>query len=768
MSQTYKLILDTDLIPDSRITINDNFEALRTSFEGASFPSSPSKGQIAYINDNLYIYDGTAWKKIWYESNDGSGSTLDADTVDSLHASSFVRSDADDTMNGSYTVTGDLIIQGGLTVQGSTTTLDTQQLLVEDNIITLNSNVTGSPTIDAGIEIERGTAANTSIIWDETNDYWKLTEDGTNYKRIYHDSYHPVADKLNTARTISLSGDVSGSTSFDGSSNVSITATVADNSHNHTSANISDATSSNTANMIVKRDASGNFSAGTITATLNGSADKVDGYHASQTKAASTIPVADSSGYINSWVKQGSGSTLDADTVDNLHASSFVRSDADDTISGDITLTGALGYTQTTDVEGVHIIQPQGGIYTCNDYSITGYLKITLPVSWTSSMLRFTIDFYDYAGDTDGESWSMEIGGYNYAPSSSWINCFAVVKTSRTDRFFNVRFGHDGTKCAIYVGESGSTWSYPQIAIRDVLVGYSNANMENWADGWSVGFTTTLGTITKTVTAGLTADYALNADKLDGYHAGNASGNIPISNGTVNTNLNADLLDGYHASSFLQASSYTASDVLTKIKTVDGSGSGLDADTLDGYQPSTSNIANTVVLRDGSGNFSAGTITTKSITPSATTTYDIGTSSTKYNNVYAVTFSGTASTAQYADLAEKYICDESLPIGTLVSVCDSEDEVSITSSELCYTVVGIVSENPAYLMNVESKGLPIALKGKVKVRVVGKVKKGDVLVSSVLPGVARTIKDKSELLYKVAIALESKDTDTEGLIYCIL
>jgi hypothetical protein len=50
-------------------------------------------------------------------------------------------------------------------------------------------------------------------------------------------------------------------------------------------------------------------------------------------------------------------------------------------------------------------------------------------------------------------------------------------------------------------------------------------------------------------------------------------------------------VDGYHASSFLQASSYTASDVLTKIKTVDGSGSGLDADTVDGYHASAFALA---------------------------------------------------------------------------------------------------------------------------------------------------------------------------------
>jgi len=66
------------------------------------------------------------------------------------------------------------------------------------------------------------------------------------------------------------------------------------------------------------------------------------------------------------------------------------------------------------------------------------------------------------------------------------------------------------------------------------------------------------------------------------------------------TNLNNDKLE---------TTSYTASDVLTKIKTVDGSGSGLDADLLDGLNPSSSNTASTIVSRDSSGNFSAGTIT---------------------------------------------------------------------------------------------------------------------------------------------------------------
>jgi hypothetical protein len=89
-----------------------------------------------------------------------------------------------DTSLTEQTKAGNLIIGGNLTVNGTTTTLNTENLIVEDNIITLNSNVTGSPTLNAGIEVERGTSDNVSLLWNETSDRWTLTGDGTNYYPI--------------------------------------------------------------------------------------------------------------------------------------------------------------------------------------------------------------------------------------------------------------------------------------------------------------------------------------------------------------------------------------------------------------------------------------------------------------------------------------------------------------------------------------------------------------------------------------------------------
>ena len=77
------------------------------------------------------------------------------------------------TFNG-LTISNNLTVTGNLTVNGTQTILNTETLTVDDNVIILNNNVTGSPTEDAGIEIERGSQANKTFIWDESEDYWSL------------------------------------------------------------------------------------------------------------------------------------------------------------------------------------------------------------------------------------------------------------------------------------------------------------------------------------------------------------------------------------------------------------------------------------------------------------------------------------------------------------------------------------------------------------------------------------------------------------------
>ena len=213
----------------------------------------------------------------------------------------------------------------------------------------------------------------------------------------------------------------------------------------------------------------------------------------------------------------GAGSGLDADTLDGVSSASFVRSDADDSISGDLNTTAALSYTQGT---GVHVLRPQGGMYTTNTSSITGAIKIVLPVSWTDTMLRFEIDIYDYAGDEEGESVKLLVGGYTWSGGSSWLNVFAHLISGRSDRNYIVRFGHDGNKCCLVIGSTAGVWSYPQISISNFVGGYSGATASNWADGWGIGFVQFLSgiTITKSSTAKMVS---YNSQRLDGFTGAN-------------------------------------------------------------------------------------------------------------------------------------------------------------------------------------------------------------------------------------------------------
>jgi hypothetical protein len=99
---------------------------------------------------------------------------------------------------------------------------------------------------------------------------------------------------------------------------------------------------------------------------------------------------------------------------------------------------------------------------------------------------------------------------------------------------------------------------------------------------------------------------------------------------------------------------------------------------------------------------------------------------------------GVSVQAKYADLAEHYVADADYPAGTVV-VFGGEKEITISTQSHDTAVAGIISTNPAYLMNAAVAGLPVALQGRVPCRVQGPVKKGDVLVTGTTPGVAQRI-----------------------------
>ena len=136
-----------------------------------------------------------------------------------------------------------------------------------------------------------------------------------------------------------------------------------------------------------------------------------------------------------------------------------------------------------------------------------------------------------------------------------------------------------------------------------------------------------------------------------------------------------------------------------------------------------------------------------------------GTSLTASANIVAPLFVGTATSARYADLAEKYLADAEYPIGTVVCV---GGEKEVTESYMVSRPIGVVSKNPAYMMNSELEGgTYIALKGRVPIRVIGTISKGQPLIPSHINGVARqgTWNDNY-----FAVSLESSDAYEERLV----
>jgi len=124
----------------------------------------------------------------------------DKPTSDSL----FVHLVGTETISGEKTFIDNVVILGSLTVAGSATFLNTSEVLVKDNFITLNSNVTaGAPVLDAGINVSRGNQPKAEIRWNETTDQWTIGIEGDDQPILTPDNAGAYLD----SRFVNITGD---------------------------------------------------------------------------------------------------------------------------------------------------------------------------------------------------------------------------------------------------------------------------------------------------------------------------------------------------------------------------------------------------------------------------------------------------------------------------------------------------------------------------------------------------------------------------------
>lgn len=358
-----------------------------------------------------------------------------------------------------------------------------------------------------------------------------------------------------------------------GTLNTNLNADMTDGLHVHSGRN-------NEANKIVRTDGSGYIQAGWINTTSGDmgttAIDRIycsnDGYIRYKTKA----------NFINGldayWANikvSSSSSTSTSPTFNTAYTSNWFRSTGatgwySESYSGGIYMTdstyvrvynskafyvsnstyyaintagGFYGKLYSLNTER-YILKPWGADYRTTTGTHTGAICITLPASIGNTMVSMWIDIYNYVSHT---SFSVHIGGYTYN-NSTWANSPSAMVYGANH---TVRLGHNGTSFVIYIGETNSTWSYPQVSVRDIVLGYS-PSYSNWANQWSISFVTSFSNVTATIT-----NYTWTSRNQTGLFTsfGNSGNNITATIGgttktfTVNyaSNAgNADTVDGQH------------------------------------------------------------------------------------------------------------------------------------------------------------------------------------------------------------------------------
>lgn len=291
---------------------------------------------------------------------------------------------------------------------------------------------------------------------------------------------------------------------------------------------------------------------------------------------------------------------------------------------------------------------------------------------------------------------------------------------------------------------------------------YSNMNNSNQASALAtpffVDFADNLPTVDNSFDLGSTTKKfaEVHATTFRGDLVGDVTGNISGTvTGTVNTTQPSNFLD-------VSCDDLTVAGNLI----VNGTTTTLNVNELE-VEDTIITVAKGVA--NGSAANGAGLEIDLGSNGSSTMTYDSGNDRMVFNkDVQASIFHGLSTSARYADLAEKYNADKEYDPGTVVKLGGAQ-EITETTQLGDQDVFGVISTQPAFLMNAEADGLPVAMTGKVPVKVEGIVAKGERLISSNRPGFAQGIGARGyDAREVIGRALQAHDSNAPGVIMAIV
>ena len=257
-------------------------------------------------------------------------------------------------------------------------------------------------------------------------------------------------------------------------------------------------------------DASGNSTfPGSVTATGAVSGSNLSGTNTGDNAGVTSVGNGNGMNFTTftttGTVTLGTPSTLTAATTNALTASShtheitgFLTAEVDTlatvTGRGNSTSLGIItnGYMSS---ESTRFLSPAGAAYNTSASAPVGAFRIKLPVNsrtW-SAMFMFTVNIYNY---TTGSTESYRIGGHQNG--TNWYN-ISAHHISDVKAPYTVRFGYVGADACIWIGETNTTWSYPQVFVTDFQNGYGTIN-NNWGGAWTITVQTVFDTVQQTRT----------------------------------------------------------------------------------------------------------------------------------------------------------------------------------------------------------------------------------------------------------------------------
>ena len=636
----------------------------------------------------------------------GDGITVNANDV--ALDNTVVRTSGTQTIGGAKTFSADAIFSGNITVNGTQTVLNTETLTVDDNIIILNNNESGTPSQNAGIEVERGSSTNVVLRWNESSDCWEATRNGSDYEKIYTESEIEAFFSANDA-----GGD--GSFSYNDAGQFTYTGPGNSNYRGAVSATDSGglgsfAYNSSTGVFTYTGPSNGDVR-GLVSVTDNGgdgslSYDSGTGVISYTGPSASEVRAHLSAG-------TGLGYSSGAFSISSTGVSAATYGDADSVAQVTVNAQG-----QITSASSIDIAIASSQVSGLASSATTNALNASNINAGTLASARLPdLAVSDFAGA------AIQTGSESFSDSDTVLMTAAAVNdrilafgyTTNTGDITGVTAGSGlagggssgGVTLNIGAG-SGITVNSDDVEVNSSFIRGLFSSSDAGGDG-SFSYNSSNGTFTYT---------GPSASQVRAHFS--AGTGINISSGEISTDDSAivhDSLSGFVANehidhsgvSIIAGSGLAGGGTIASSRTLNvGAGNYINVNANDiDVDATTTNTANKVVARDGSGDFAAGTIT------------------------------ATATQAQYADLAEKYVADDEYEPGTVV-VFGGDAEVKACEIEDHHAVAGVISTDPAYLMNSESDGVEVALCGRVPVKVVGPVEKGDLMVTSDVKGHARS------------------------------